>query len=167
MRTYTNLLITMVLGGLWHGANMRFIIWGAIHGIALAMDKFFKSITNFRLSGFWGRAVAIFLTFHIVSFAWIFFRAQSTEVVGHMLQQIGTDWQWGQTMEYLAGYKWIFLLMLVGFVFHWLPTRVKEMYIRWYIAVPWYLKIPIIVIIVFFIFQIQAADIQPFIYFQF
>jgi len=84
-----------------------------------------------------------------------------------MLQQIGTDWQWGQTFEYLAGYKWIFLLMLVGFVFHWLPSRVKESYIRWYIVVPWYLKIPIIVIVVFFIFQIQSADIQPFIYFQF
>ncbi|HKK58985.1 MAG TPA: MBOAT family O-acyltransferase [Salinivirga sp.] len=167
VRTYTNLMITMILGGLWHGANMRFIIWGAIHGLALAFDKFIKSVTSFRFSGQWGRALSIFITFHIVSFAWIFFRAQSTEVVGNMLQQIGTDWQWGQTFEYLAGYKWIFLLMLVGFVFHWLPSRVKESYIRWYIVVPWYLKIPIIVIVVFFIFQIQSADIQPFIYFQF
>ncbi len=167
VRTYTNLLITMVLGGLWHGANMRFIIWGAIHGVALATDKFLKSITNFKFTGWWGRAISIFITFHIVCFAWIFFRAQSTEVVGNMLQQIGTDWQWSQTGAYIAGYKWIFMIMLVGFIFHWLPSKIKIMYMRFYISIPWYLKVPIIVFIIFLIFQVQSADIQPFIYFQF
>ena len=84
-----------------------------------------------------------------------------------MLSQIGSDWHLSQMGEYIAGYKWIFLIMLIGFVFHWLPQTIKDIYIRGYIAIPWYLKIPIIVFVIFIIYQIQVADIQPFIYFQF
>jgi alginate O-acetyltransferase complex protein AlgI len=167
VRTYTNLLITMVLGGLWHGANIRFIIWGAIHGIALAIDKMMKSVFQINLNGFWGRLLSIFITFHIVNFAWIFFRAQSTEIVGQMLTQISTDWHLSQLGEYLIGYKWVFAIMFIGFVFHWLPQRIKNYYIRWYIAIPWYVKVPIVVLVVILVYQVQVSDIQPFIYFQF
>jgi alginate O-acetyltransferase complex protein AlgI len=167
LRTYTNLFITMVLGGLWHGANMRFIIWGAIHGVALAVEKFVKARVHFKLPGKWGRALSIFFTFHIVSFAWIFFRATSTDRVKNMLQQISSDWRWGSTFEYIDGYKYIFLIMLIGFVFHWLPSTVKRLYINGFIRVPWYLKVGIIVLVVFILYQAQSANIQPFIYFQF
>lgn len=167
IRTYINLLLTMVLGGLWHGANLRFVIWGAIHGGVLAIEKFIKPYTKNRFAGTWGRFFSIVLTFHIVSFAWIFFRATNMDIVGDMLKQIGTDWRWGSTFDYIIGYKWIFSLILVGFVMHWLPYGWKRFYIKWFIAVPWYLKIPIIVFVVFLLFQAQSSGIQPFIYFQF
>lgn len=166
-RTYVNLFVTMVLGGLWHGANVRFVIWGAIHGLVLAIEKLMKRYVQVSFKSTWGRILSIFVTFHIVSFAWIFFRARNMEVVGNMLRQIGTNWKWASTFDYIDGYKWIFLIMLIGFVFHWLPMQWKRLYLKWFIALPWYLKVLIIVVVVFLLFQIQSANIQPFIYFQF
>ena len=76
IRTNINLMITMLLGGLWHGANMRFILWGALHGVALVLHKvwthFFPPITKNGkfMPSFFGK----FFTFHFVAFCWIFFR---------------------------------------------------------------------------------------------
>jgi D-alanyl-lipoteichoic acid acyltransferase DltB (MBOAT superfamily) len=82
-RTYRNLFITMVLGGLWHGANWVFVIWGALHGVGLAAERWL-GIRGKHLAGpprntsgtvgLWARRILIF---HIVCFAWIFFRAAS------------------------------------------------------------------------------------------
>lgn len=82
LRTYFNLFLTMLLGGLWHGAAWTFVLWGAIHGFALISHKLFmqlkikllgdKNATNTLWSGF-----SMLLTFAFVSFCWIFFRADS------------------------------------------------------------------------------------------
>ncbi len=79
--TYRNLLITMALGGLWHGANWTFVVWGLWHGTALALSRFVHNAMNVPankpLFQHWlYRFAAIFATFNIVSFGWIFFRAQ-------------------------------------------------------------------------------------------
>jgi len=68
--TYRNLLITMILGGLWHGSTWNFVIWGAIHGVALAVERL---LPKWQIHP----AVRWIATFHIVCFAWIFFRAES------------------------------------------------------------------------------------------
>lgn len=78
--TSRNLLTTMLLGGLWHGANWTFVVWGAIHGVWLGIERLFRReaiVEGARASGaasLWLRRVAIF---HLVCFAWIFFRAES------------------------------------------------------------------------------------------
>ena len=67
IRTYINLILTMLLGGLWHGASWNFIIWGALHGVALAVHKFIRSLfhrsKNYRSTG-WRRVFAVIITFH-------------------------------------------------------------------------------------------------------
>src|SRR5688500_6710161 len=75
-RTYINQMITMLLGGLWHGASWRFIIWGALHGLALTAHKFYTSrFPRQNIAyGPWSNVVRIFFTFHFVCFCWIFFR---------------------------------------------------------------------------------------------
>ncbi len=93
--TYRNLALTMVLGGLWHGANWTFIIWGVIHGGALALERFASEQIR---SGAWqvpsidpglARFLKWFATFHVVCFAWVFFRADSfglaVEVLGRIV----------------------------------------------------------------------------------
>jgi len=70
-RTIANLLITMLLGGLWHGASWNFVIWGGLHGLYLAMERLMARWFRFRLPG----VVHWFITFQLVCFAWIFFRA--------------------------------------------------------------------------------------------
>jgi alginate O-acetyltransferase complex protein AlgI len=88
--TYTNLVITMVLGGLWHGANWTFVIWGALHGVGLAVVRLWQQRTGTaKPSGVWNY-ISIFATFHFVAFAWIFFRAPNLENAGAILSRIGS-----------------------------------------------------------------------------
>ncbi|MDD3025029.1 MAG: MBOAT family protein [Aliarcobacter skirrowii] len=70
-RTYSNLLATFVIGGLWHGAGWTFVFWGALHGIALAIHRFWQSL-GFKMN----TILAWFITFNFVNIAWIFFRAK-------------------------------------------------------------------------------------------
>ena len=70
-RTYTNLFIVFLIGGLWHGAGWTFIFWGFLHGMASVIHKAWKSL-GFRLHSW----IAWFITFNFVNIAWIFFRAK-------------------------------------------------------------------------------------------
>src|SRR4029079_9199246 len=74
--TWRNLMLTMLLGGLWHGASWNFVIWGGLHGIALAATRMWQRARGDAKRGV-GDVVSIVLTFHYVCFAWIFFRAPS------------------------------------------------------------------------------------------
>ncbi|MFY4861150.1 MBOAT family O-acyltransferase, partial [Aliarcobacter butzleri] len=74
IRTYVNLVTTFLLGGLWHGAGWTFIIWGLLHGIALAIHRFWQSL-GFRMN----KILAWFITFNFINITWIFFRAKDFE----------------------------------------------------------------------------------------
>jgi D-alanyl-lipoteichoic acid acyltransferase DltB (MBOAT superfamily) len=76
LRTYRNLALTMVLGGLWHGASWTFILWGSIHGVGLAIER---ALFGDRQAGRWGRLIGWFVTFHIVCLAWVLFRSANLE----------------------------------------------------------------------------------------
>jgi alginate O-acetyltransferase complex protein AlgI len=88
-REYRNLMITMTLGGLWHGAGILFILWGAWHGLMLVLYRLVpihRHLTTYL--GPLGKWLAIIITFHIVCFGWILFRAQTTTVLP-LLASIG------------------------------------------------------------------------------
>jgi D-alanyl-lipoteichoic acid acyltransferase DltB (MBOAT superfamily) len=87
---YLNLVITMVIGGLWHGAGWTFVIWGALHGVGLAAVRLWQTQRgSAKAAGVW-RYVNIVATFHFVVFAWIFFRAPSVEIALAILARIGS-----------------------------------------------------------------------------
>ena len=73
-RTYVNLFLTMLIGGLWHGADFAFLIWGAIHGVALAVERYLIGRSP-RPMGPVGPVLRWFVTFHIVCLGWVFFKA--------------------------------------------------------------------------------------------
>lgn len=86
--TYRNLMITMLLGGLWHGSSWNFVIWGGIHGLVLSVEKF---VMSKHLKIFENRIVSAFgyiTTFTIVCFAWIFFRSQTFDSTKIILSKI-------------------------------------------------------------------------------
>jgi alginate O-acetyltransferase complex protein AlgI len=98
-RTYRNLMLTMLLGGLWHGANWTFVIWGGIHGAGLSVERFLRRIvpgrqgsedapeaTSMRSPAVWLRRVFVF---HLVCLSWIFFRATSIDDAFSFLGGIG------------------------------------------------------------------------------
>ena len=83
---YLNLIVTMAIGGLWHGPNWTFLIWGLLHGIAQAVFRGWQTLRGKRPA----TVLGIFFTFHFVVFAWIFFRAASVDTAVLILKQLGT-----------------------------------------------------------------------------
>lgn len=165
IRTYTNLFITMLLGGLWHGAALRFIIWGALHGMYLIVQrlltKLFKN-TNKNLN-----FLRIFFVFHIVAFTWIVFRANDLQIAKQMFNQLLFNFKATHFLEIVAAHKFTLLLMLSSFIIHWLPEKTKNWYRGKFVLLPITPKIIVTLIIIFLLVQFVGADIQPFIYFQF
>ncbi len=103
-RTYINLMTTMLLGGLWHGANWTFVIWGGIHGGGLALERFFQTAVKPAQAIFASTWVRRIFIFHVVCLAWIFFRADSMTAALTSLSGI-TKWEWRP--EYLAAVKFL------------------------------------------------------------
>ncbi|TAL70206.1 MAG: hypothetical protein EPN88_06410, partial [Bacteroidetes bacterium] len=168
IRTYLNLMITMLLGGLWHGASLRFVIWGGLHGIGLAINKLWHSIFGDRIRNRGiGRAVAIFITFQFVSFCWIFFRAPDLDSVKIMLKQVIENFSPGSYLTVLPGYSSVFLLMFVGYVIHFLPERIKESYRGLFIRIPVMAQLVLIMLVAILLFQMRTTEVIPFIYFRF
>lgn len=88
MRRHINLIITMLLGGLWHGAAWTFVIWGALHGFYLAVNHFWNAVKKhfgWNKTSIIGTAFARVLTFFAVVLAWVFFRAETSDSAFHMV----------------------------------------------------------------------------------
>jgi alginate O-acetyltransferase complex protein AlgI len=105
-QTYRNLFITMLLGGLWHGANWTFVLWGALHGVGLAIERALGLAKN--VTRVWWRRI---LVFHFVCFGWIFFRATSIGAAWAYLGQFA-HWGWRPTYPAAIAYLAIFTLPL-------------------------------------------------------
>lgn len=176
-RTYLNLFITMLLGGLWHGAGFRFLLWGAMHGIALGLHKLFLSFFPARKtppSTFWGKTgtwlaalIGTLITFHFVCFCWIFFRAENMAIAQQVIVQIGWHFTPQVWWEFLTQYSGVVMLMALGYALHFVPDsweKGAQQAVTW---IPLPLKLAFMVLMVLIAVQFKSAEIQPFIYFQF
>lgn len=170
--TYLFLLTTMLLGGLWHGAHVRFIVWGALHGAALALHKMWMEVTGSSakeadhqpvvMKVFWG-----LITFHFVCLCWIFFRAADMDRALQVITQITTNFRLDLIGEMLQGYAKVFAVIVLGFVMHLLPTTWKEHWRDRFVLLPDFVRATAILILLLVLFQVHSAESQPFIYFQF
>jgi len=86
-RTYVNLMLTMLLGGLWHGASWTFVVWGGLHGFYLAVERWIREKTGVAgdPAGTGNRLALALLTYFLVNITWVFFRAENFEVAARML----------------------------------------------------------------------------------
>jgi alginate O-acetyltransferase complex protein AlgI len=167
-RTCLNILITMLLGGLWHGASLRFVIWGALQGFGLVVNKLWSGLFSKRsYLGKFGKAIAVFVTFQFVSFCWIFFRANGLDQIILMLKQIAENFSPGSYMDVIPAYSKVFCLIVAGYIIHFLPEKVKESYRGRFIRFPLVLKLVVVLIIAILLYQMKSSEIQPFIYFRF
>lgn len=157
-KTYRNLLTTMLLGGLWHGAAWNFLIWGAIHGAWLAAER----ALGWRGGAGAGRIFGWFVTFHLVCAAWVFFRASDLPTALSMfagLADLTTD---------TGELTWFVLVVLfVPFLFQFGPgllvERVSERLAIW----PLWVAGVIFVVAVLVTIWLSPPGTAPFIYFQF
>jgi D-alanyl-lipoteichoic acid acyltransferase DltB (MBOAT superfamily) len=113
--TYRNLMLTMLLGGLWHGANWTFIAWGGFHGLLLCAWRLFETrrpssprttpqpAASHSLRAGMIHALQMIIMFHLVCFSWLLFRAESLPQVGQMLQRMLTDHTVTPFVQMVAG----------------------------------------------------------------
>lgn len=170
VRQYINLIITMFLGGLWHGASWNFVVWGLLHGVALAMHKMWMTVTGSRI-GERGSAlrqfVNVVVTFHFVAFCWIFFRNVDFHDSMTMLKQIGTTFHADLLPQLVEGYWKVFALMALGYVLHFLPAKWEDATKRAMARAPFIVYVVVLLVVIYISIQMKSSDIQPFIYFQF
>jgi D-alanyl-lipoteichoic acid acyltransferase DltB (MBOAT superfamily) len=168
INTNINLMITMLLGGLWHGASWQFVIWGGLNGIGLIVYKAWKKISPWESKNNWVvNSWKIAITFTFITFTRIWFRAETMETTTSIIQQIAYNFQASLIFTIIKSYKLVFIAMLVGFIIHWLPDNLKEKVKIKFASQHILIQALAMVITAFIIFQTLSADIQPFIYFQF
>jgi D-alanyl-lipoteichoic acid acyltransferase DltB (MBOAT superfamily) len=164
-RQYFNLFITMLLGGLWHGASWNFVFWGCMHGFGLVMDKFWLSLKISQTKVM--KVIGLIVTFQFVSFLWIFFRAPNFEFAGQMLTQIFHNFNGILVLEWIKSYRLIGIFIALGYLFHWLPEKFDLAAFKFMKAIPAPVQAVVVAAVIWLMFQTRTSDIQPFIYFQF
>ena len=168
IRTYINLMLTMLLGGLWHGASFRFVLWGALHGAALAIHKAFSSLMpKSNSESTLIKTLSVILTFHFVCLCWIFFRSPDMTIAGQVISQIFTQFSPQIFIDFIIGYKAVLVLMVIGFILHFVPKSIEERAEHLVVQMPLAVKAILFVGMIVLVIQTKSAGIQPFIYFQF
>jgi D-alanyl-lipoteichoic acid acyltransferase DltB (MBOAT superfamily) len=165
-----NLLITMVLGGLWHGASANFVIWGAINGIALVIYKNWKKISPYEnRSGWMVHFWKIFITFNFITFSRIWFRLKAEDGPLKMLNQIWNEFNFDlESFSSLwATYQPAFLIMMLGFFVHWMPQSWKTFMVEAFTKTHRLVQMAIITVFVVVLYQAASDSFQPFVYLEF
>jgi D-alanyl-lipoteichoic acid acyltransferase DltB (MBOAT superfamily) len=167
---YVNLIITMVIGGLWHGASWTFVVWGALHGVGLALVRYVQSawpikrdpVTKGETAPAWWRYGRIVLTFHFVAFAWIFFRASSIENALLILSRIGS-----LTVSFANISGPLALVLAIAVAAHYLPKRWYDVSLSLYARAPFYAQAVALVLLVIGLENVLQTGSAPFIYTRF
>ena len=167
VRRYINLMVTMLLGGLWHGAAWTFVVWGAGHGIALCVHKISKPWLDRIESTRPTRFASWLLTFCFVAFLWIFFRASSFHVAGQVISGIFTDFEWAYLPVFIARRSTWCIMLAIIYGLHFVPRRVWDKLRDRFIAAPWIVKLVIFIVLIQLVLQFASATVQPFLYSQF
>ncbi len=167
LRTYINNFLTMLIGGLWHGAAWKFVFWGAMHGAGLAVHKACKPILSRipdnLLTGF----IGWLLTFVYVSLLWVFFRAASFEDSVLIIGNIFVDFDWGQIPQFaVARPEWC-VMMGALIVAHFVPQKWVDWGGQVFVASPWAVKLIVFLAVVQLVIEYMSEEVAPFIYFQF
>lgn len=159
MKTYRNLIITFLLGGLWHGAAWTFVVWGLFHGIYLSVERFF--LKRIKVSNMFTRGLGRFWVFHVVCFSWLLFRSPDMTTAVELMRGVA------RAGESLLLTPQAVLVVLVGFCMqfldaergYWLADRVNRLPV-------WAQGLTAAVILVI-ILGLGPVGVAPFIYFQF
>jgi len=166
-RTYLNLMATMLLGGLWHGAAWSFVIWGGLQGLWLAVGRFRRehglAQEATRGLALWRQRI---LTFQLVCFAWIFFRSGSEN-------GLATAWavikrlfdNWGAASPLVT--SGVVLAIVVGIGTQYLPSRIPQTIMARFSEARVAVQIVVLALVLMVSHAMGPQGVAPFIYFRF
>lgn len=169
-RTYLNNFLTMVIGGLWHGASWMYMIWGAYHGLLLAFHKMLRKvwrIPEVMKGTFPVRAFNIAITFVLTVIGFTLFRAPEISTVGEIFNQIFGNFHLDVAPQFVEGYLSIVLAIAAGYLLHFSPKSWNGGMTKAYAAMPLMIQAVVLSIILFMIIQGRQSDLVPFIYLQY
>ncbi len=161
VRTYFNLLVTMILGGLWHGVGLPFLAWGTLHGVALALHKVWLGVVP------WAkpkgedmhplvRIPSTLLTFIVVAFGWLLFTASDMAFVGDILGRIAHNFAWSDMRGVVDASLPALLIMAVGYIAHFMPRSLDSALQRAVCRVGFLGEWLIIVVVIWGVMQCDA-----------
>ena len=182
--TNINIMLTMLIGGLWHGASWNFVLWGALNGLGIVVYKQWKKISPWKnKSKWWNKIWGIIITFNFVTFTRIWFRSGSINswneidqghniisewfTANEILNQLFFNFQWDLIGDVLAVYSNVFLVIIIGFLIHCIPEKFKFWYREKFSTSPVFVQLLVCFTAIFFMYQVASTSLQPFIYFQF
>ena len=182
--TNINIMLTMLIGGLWHGASWNFVLWGALNGLGIVVYKQWKKISPWKnKSKWWNKIWGIIITFNFVTFTRIWFRSGSINsweeidqghniisewfTANEILNQLFFNFQWDLIGDVLAVYSNVFLVIIFGFLIHFIPEKFKFWYREKFSTSPVLVQLLVCFTAIFFMYQVASTSLQPFIYFQF
>lgn len=167
--TYRNLMIVMLVTGIWHGAAWKFVVWGTIHGVALIAYKMVQDVRKARgvnpkavTHPTWYRLAAWAYTFHLVVFARIFFRSTDMEVALAYWDRLLFGPWWGRGVEWL-----VFPIMAVGLSLHFIGGPLRAAFERMHERTPPLARPVLWLALAYAVLVLQPADVAPYIYFAF
>jgi alginate O-acetyltransferase complex protein AlgI len=175
LRKYANLMATMAIGGLWHGPHSRFLLWGTLHGIALALTHAVKDIRQNRLAAggdtksgavsSWApafKAGAWFFTFTLVSFLWVFFGAEDTARAVEIFRAIFAFNTKGMGFE-----SWVLPAVAAGLLIQFVGPYAQDVLCKIQLRMPVPLQAALLALLCVMIMKLGPSGVPPFIYFQF
>ncbi|WP_029415089.1 MBOAT family O-acyltransferase [Brevundimonas bacteroides] len=159
VRSCLNVFITMLLGGLWHGAAWTFIAWGALHGGVQVVERLGRAaFQNRSVIPTW---IGVLVTFHIVCLGWILFRSETFPMAMEMLAGLGRFEPATMVTPFLL------TLIVGGLAMHWLPPRAVEGFATWLKPAPSLTMGLLIGAAILLVEAVRPDGVAPFIYFQF
>lgn len=173
IRHHSNLISTMVIGGIWHGASWMFLIWGGLQGVFLSAHKILKPSksnkekTNKSRFKWLTTTISVFITFNLIAFSFVFFRATSMESVADMWHQIAYDFHLSVAPQFVEGYLMIVLVMIAAYLMHFAPETWTKKLKGFYNKMPLLIQAIVLAAVIFIVIQTRQSDVMPFIYFQY
>ena len=166
--TNINLMLTMVLGGLWHGASWKYILWGGINGLGIVFYKLWRKVSPYEHSTHWlAHFWKVFSTFIFIVFVRLYFRGEDMERIGQFYDQLWNNMDLSSSGQVLWYFRDAFAVILLGYTVHWLPQSLKDKIEEAYYQSPIWVKALIMAVVAVICYQTFSNDAPAFIYFQF
>jgi len=164
-------IITFIISGLWHGPAATYVIWGTLHGIAITWDiisvnfrKKLSSIINSKIYDF----ISIFLTFHFLVLSMVIFKTESVYKTFIIFRKIFSGVELSIIIQWINLYKSVFITIIFALLINFfVPGKFIDKFKSIFTKLSLVMKIIIIFLIVFLIFQFTTIETQPFIYLKF
>ena len=182
--TNINIMLTMLIGGLWHGASWNFVLWGGLNGLGIIIYKLWKNVSPWKNKSNWANKIlGIIITFNFVTFTRIWFRSGSINswdqmdeshnilsewfTANEILNQLFFNFQWSLIGDVISVYSNVFVVIVIGFLIHFIPEKWKFWYREKFSKSSIFIQLIVCFSAIFIMYQIASTSLQPFIYFQF